>query len=372
MTAQDGRPELARVLMTVDAVGGVWRYGLDLALGLRSKGVETVFAAFGPRPSSEQVREAESIGSFVWLDAPLDWLVEDEEALKQVPRLLNDLIERENIDLVHLNLPSQAVGLETSVPVVVVSHSCVVTWFAAVRGQTVPNEWQWQFRLNYKGFDRANAVLSPSHSHAAMLRRAYGPIDGLQVVYNASRVEARSRDKEDFVFAAARWWDDGKNGVILDAAAGQIKWPLVMAGACHGPNGQYLPIRNAVDRGELAHTDAMAMMARAAIVASPSVYEPFGLVALEAARSGSALVLADIPTYRELWDGAALFADPREPRAFADAINRLSRDVSQRTTLAEEALVRSEKYSLEAQADAVMALYLRLLSASRPALTAAE
>lgn len=372
MTARDAHAKNPRVLMTVDAVGGVWRYALDLASGLRSKGTETVFAGFGPRPSSDQMQEAAAIGNLVWLDAPLDWMVEDDEALKHVPRILDDLAMRENVDLLHLNLPSQAAGLATSLPVVVVSHSCVVTWFAAVRNQAVPDDWQWQLRLNRKGFDRADAVLSPSRSHAAMLRQAYGPIDGLKVVRNASRVEAYPRDKEDFVFAAARWWDDGKNGAVLDAAARYTKWPAVMAGANEGPNGQYLPLRNVVHCGELSHGETMAMMGRAAIVASPSVYEPFGLAALEAARNGSALVLADIPTYRELWNGAALFADPHDPRAFADGINRLSRDAALRATLAEEALDRSRNYTLKAQADAVTALYSRLLSTSRHALTAAE
>ena len=51
-------------------------------------------------------------------------------------------------------------------------------------------------------------------------------------------------------------------------------------------------------------------MARAAIFVSSSVYEPFGLAVLEAAGSGAALVLSDIPTFRELWDEAALFAPP--------------------------------------------------------------
>ena len=47
-----------RVLLTLDAVGGVWRYALDLAAGLRAGGVETCFLGFGPMPTSAQGREA--------------------------------------------------------------------------------------------------------------------------------------------------------------------------------------------------------------------------------------------------------------------------------------------------------------------------
>ena len=44
-------------------------------------------------------------------------------------------------------------------------------------------------------------------------------------------------------------------------------------------------------------------MARASIYALPARYEPFGLSILEAALSGAALVLGDIPSLREVWGG---------------------------------------------------------------------
>ena len=56
--------------------------------------------------------------------------------------------------------------------------------------------------------------------------------------------------------------------------------------------------------------------------ASAARYEPFGLAVLEAAQSGLALVLADRPGFRELWDGAALFADPADPDAFTAAMRQ--------------------------------------------------
>ncbi len=49
------------------------------------------------------------------------------------------------------------------------------------------------------------------------------------------------------------------------------------------------------------------------------LYEPFGLSVLEAALSGCALVLGDIPSLRENWDGAADFA---EPTTFSAALKK--------------------------------------------------
>lgn len=349
------------VLMTLDAVGGVWRYAMDLAAGLSRHGYTFTFAGLGPRPSSSQWVEAERFGRLRWLDAPLDWLAEKESDLDVIPELVRTLVEDGEVDLVHLNLPSQAHGLEIDVPVLTVSHSCVVTWFAAVRGSSVPPDWNWQLLRNRGGFDAADVTLAPSAAHAAMLRQSYGPIVGLDVVYNATNAAETNTPKEPIVFAAGRWWDDGKNGAALVAAAERAAWPIVAAGPTMGPNGQRLDLANVQALGEISHSDVGRWMSRAGIFVSPSRYEPFGLAPLEAARAGAALVLADIPTYRELWDGAALFARPDDPAAFADAINRLAGNETLRHDFSRSAQERSRRYTPEKQASSMAAIYERLL-----------
>ena len=62
--------------------------------------------------------------------------------------------------------------------------------------------------------------------------------------------------------------------------------------------------------GRLSAGELADWYARAAIYALPARYEPFGLSALEAALSGCALVLGDIPSLREIWGDAALFVPP--------------------------------------------------------------
>ena len=46
-----------RILMTADAVGGVWQYATELASALAGLGHETILALLGPPPSDAQ-REA--------------------------------------------------------------------------------------------------------------------------------------------------------------------------------------------------------------------------------------------------------------------------------------------------------------------------
>lgn len=360
-----------RIMMTVDAVGGVWRYALDLAAGLEEADIEVILTGFGPPPNPVRILEIPRNCRLAWLDAPLDWMADDAAQLSRIPAMIAEIACRQNVDLLHLNLPSQAAGLEIEKPVVVVSHSCIPTWFSTVRGTAPPAGWEWHEELGRRGFDRADLILVPSRSHADQLEAIYGPLSSLEVVHNSYGDVAPHTPKQDVIVAAGRWWDEGKGGAVLDRSARDTVWPVIMAGATEGPNGQGIEISNCRITGECSHRDVLALMRTASIFVSPSLYEPFGLAALEAARSGCALVLADIPTYRELWDGAALFASPRDPSSFSAGLNQLAGDTSLRRRLAKEALTRSQRFSLKAQVDAMLGHYRAL--ARRPfSLSAAE
>lgn len=350
----------ARLIMTVDAVGGVWRYAMDLSRELTRAGFSIVFAGLGPKPSLALLEEAASIGTLHWLDTPLDWMATGPDDLSRLPDELARLVKQEKADLLHINLPSQAANLRVDLPVVTVSHSCPVTWFKAVRGE-IPDDWRWHEDINRAGLQQSDAVVSPSASHANALISAYGERK-ISVVPNASTLPPRRYGKRDMVFAAGRWWDDGKNGAVLDAAAAASLWPVTLVGPTEGPNGESIAFAHAETRGSLSHQETMALMQEAGVFVSPSLYEPFGLAALEAARSGAAMILSDIPTYRELWSDAALFFDPRDPEALARAINRLTVDPALREKLGAEALERSRAFTVERQAAAMMVIYGQALA----------
>ena len=101
---------------------------------------------------------------------------------------------------------------------------------------------------------------------------------------------------------------------------------------------------------------------RAGIYALPARYEPFGLSVLEAALSGCALVLGDIPSLRELWHGAATFVDPDDAVSLARALTKLIEDEAHRELMALLALDRAQRYSVDAMTDAYFAVYRQLAS----------
>jgi len=357
--------------MTIDAVGGVWRYALDAARALGRDGIDVVLVGFGPRPDAGKLQEAARLRhvQLVWTLAPLDWMVREETDLDGIGALLSTLAADFHADVLHLNLPSQAFGLAAGPPVVVVSHSCVATWWRAVRSGPLPPEWSWQQRRNRAGFDAADIVLAPSASHAAALVAAYGPIARLQIVPNALEPPRRRRGRrEPFVFAAGRWWDEGKNARVLDEAAALSPWPVIMAGPCEGPNGAVIHLDHARTVGEMPGEVVRSVMARAAIFAAPSRYEPFGLAVLEAAATGAALLLSDIPTFREFWTGAALFAAADEPGEMADRIGALAGDPDLRSHLGRAARERAAAFSPERQGMALRQAYSTAMAATGPML----
>ena len=81
---------------------------------------------------------------------------------------------------------------------------------------------------------------------------------------------------------------------------------------------------------------------------------------LEAAQAGCALVLADIPTFRELWADAAVFADPRRPDDFAAAFAALLGDEAERQRLGEAARARAADFTVEAMTGGMLDLYRRM------------
>jgi glycosyltransferase involved in cell wall biosynthesis len=77
------------------------------------------------------------------------------------------------------------------------------------------------------------------------------------------------------------------------------------------------------------------------VYALPARYEPFGLSVLEAAHAGCALVLGDVASLRETWEGAALFVDPEDRDALRSALLRACEESSLRASLATAARQRA-------------------------------
>ena len=209
------------------------------------------------------------------------------------------------------------------VPVAAVAHSCVGTWWDAVRGGRVAPDYAWRARATSDGLRRADAIAAPSHAFAEALHRVHG-VDGLTVVYNGrDPLHLPGVPRARAVLTAGRLWDDAKNARMLDAVAARLSAPLRAAGPTEGPGGAQVALQHTVLLGKLDEPAMGDALARASVFASAALYEPFGLAVLEAAQAGLALVLSDIPTFRELWHGAAVFVPPGGVDAWVAALGQM-------------------------------------------------
>jgi len=345
---------MQRLLVTTDAVGGVWRYAVDLAGGLAERGIGTVLAVLGPPASAAQRGEAEAVPNLrlVQTGLPLDWTADGPADLAHASGRLAALAALTGVSAVHLHAPALVGSVRWPVPVVAVAHSCVGTWWRAVRGGPMPDDLQWRADATGAGLRTAAAVIAPTAAHAAATQAVYGPAR-MQVVHNGRDPGPFSNlPRSRAVLTAGRLWDDGKGVGELDRAAMGLDAPVRAAGPTRGPNGAERRFDHLELLGTLDQPGMAAAYGAATVFASMALYEPFGLAVLEAAQAGMALVLSDLPGFRELWDGAALFV--ANPAALQPALRQA---LDHPEALAAAARERAGRYTVNAMTGGTLAVH---------------
>ncbi len=424
-----------RVLATVDTVGGVWSYALELARALAPEGVAFHLAAMGAPASEAQRAEAAAAGNVTLHESAyrLEWMPDPWDDVKEAGGWLLELEATLAPDLVHLNGYAHG-ALPWASPLLVVGHSDVLSWWRAVHREPPPPEWTRYRDAVRRGLHSADLVVAPSAAMLDALRRHYGPLPPSRVIYNGrSPAQATPAEKRPVVLAAGRLWDEAKNLAALAAIAPELPWPVLVAGdeappdrraaewesgrvadratiagadgagpgrprggraagdaaapeshagrvPCAAPGSSSGPATRTGEQrpapsstpplphspiqhlGRLPQDALASEMQTASTFAAPALYEPFGLAALEAGLAGCALVLGDIPSYREIWGDAALRVDPRRPDALRDALLRLIEDEALRREMGERARRRALGFSRDRLGRGYAAAYARLLS----------
>jgi glycogen synthase len=359
---QDQR-KVQRVLMTSDTLGGAFNYAVTLARGLADLGLTTVLVTMGRAPSRDQRALLHAVPGLELhgTDLALEWMEAPWSDVDAAGELLLKLEAEAKADLVHVNGYAHA-ALPFRAPVVAVAHSCVLSWWRAVRKEDAPSsavEYQRRVRA---GLCAAGAVVAPTRAMLGALHECYGPIDNGLVIPNGADCNARlPRAKEHLFLAAGRFWDQGKNLLLLRDAAPHLPWPLYLAGEGAGRASALHEL------GSLAQSDLWRWMARAAVFLHPARYEPFGLAPLEAALHGCALVLGKIDSLREIWGDAASYVEPDDCAELILTARRLAENGAERERLAARARDRAAQFSGRAMARAYADLYETVAGKARRA-----
>jgi glycogen synthase len=198
----------------------------------------------------------------------------------------------------------------------------------------------------------------------------YGTLRSASVIHNG-RAPALFNpyiSKQETTVTLGRLWDSGKNVSLL--LKREMPGSVSIVGCDRHPDLQNHSFVAETIRPNISlepHQDERQItqtLARAKIYAATSQYEPFGLAPVEAALSRCAIVANDIPSFRELWEGAAIFFRNNDPDSLAETLERVQRDRALRLSQGNMALRRARQFYT---ADRMVAGYKDLYQKLAPA-----
>ncbi len=215
--------------MTTDNIGGVWTYALELANGLKKSGTEVCLAVIDDPLTDNQRKELQGFRYFHFV-AKQEWMEDPWDDVQKTGEWLLEIKKKINPDLVHLNSYS-LVALQWDVPVVVVLHSCVLTWWKAVKKEDAPADWNRYRDKISEGIRSADTVAAPGRAMLNSAEKLYGPFKNKKLIYNGRNPQLfKKGKKEKFIFSMGRVWDEAKNIQLVSEAAAGIRYNIFVAG----------------------------------------------------------------------------------------------------------------------------------------------
>lgn len=337
------------VLVTADTVGGVWTYARELTCGLLARGHKVTLVSFGKLPKRGQTFWLKHKNlTYYATEFPLEWMQDAESGIAESTKHLERVIYDSRPDVLHFSQYCYG-SLDFGIPNIVVAHSDVLSWWNAVHGGEPPeSNWMtWYRNLVAQGLRNANVVVAPSQWMLDTLRDYYELPSTSCVIYNGRSGDLfrAAERKQDCVLSVGRIWDEAKQVRLLLSCKQCV--PVRIAGSAQHPeNGESYPLNSELASsfrfcGEQDETQLRELYADSAAYAATSRYEPFGLAPVEAALSRCALILNDIPVFRELWGDAAFYFDRDDANSLAQAISVVSEFSSLRRLLGDLAYERA-------------------------------
>ena len=244
----------------------------------------------------------------------------------------------------------------------------------------VPQAFSFRFRSWYKLLlgqlaPRLPLVLTVSDFSKREVSRHFGfdadkvrvTTEGFQHILRQTP-DTRVLDKhrlrpKRFVLAVSSQTPNKNFGLIVEAVQRLVDpdFEVVVAGgfdarvfgAAHLPR---LPFVRCV--GYVSDAELRALYEHAALFVYPSLYEGFGIPAIEAMACGCPVIASNAASVPEVCGDAALYISPHDPQGLANALSRLMGDEKERERLAEAGQRWVQRYTWDESAR-LNAAYMR-------------
>lgn len=309
-----------RILFTADPNGAGWSFTASLARALSRREEDILVMAFGAEPTPGRRMEMEADGVRL-VTIPISGPTTDPMFIQAARQALQMMVQEWDPAVVHIDRCSFG-DLDLEVPKVLSVAADKTARVSRGRGPA------------RKGLLGADAVVSPTRTLAEEISRRFEyrrPVSviqpGLEMGDQPVSFGASPSKRSGVIFYGRT--DEKADGfdLLLEATrqmGGDVQLRI-------GGEGNRPPLPGWVtDLGFCGAEERATQFGHAQIAVLPSRDEPFGLLSVEAALSGCALLLSDTPAYRELWHGAAVLVKSEDPAALAEGLRSLMLDTRRR------------------------------------------
>lgn len=254
-------------------------------------------------------------------------------------------------------------------------HQLVVLHDAAVFAQ--PEGYSWKFRLWYKVLQtllchtKTRIVTVSDFSRQELSRYLKVSPKRIEVIPEGCEHIARvtpdtsvlrrhGLEGRAFVLAVGNLAKHKNLGALttLSRDLQQRGVPLVISGGIDKSvfSGQVNLPQSALYVGRVTDEELHALYSAASCFVFPSLYEGFGLPAIEAMACHCPVVAADIPALKEVCGNAALYVDPRNPESISQGVCRLLDDPQQMASLRDKGDERAKHFTWDKAARMLIAI----------------
>jgi glycosyltransferase involved in cell wall biosynthesis len=284
-------------------------------------------------------------------------------------------IHNQRIDL--LFSPGYTAPILCQIPLVLIVYDTY--HFSFARSLPKFELFIWRF-LNRLSIKRARKIITVSHSSEKDILNIFGlKKSKVSVIYAAadesfcpgyvqediSGIKKKYGIKDDFILSVATMRPNKNIRRLLEAfnilkTRYHIPHQLVLVGTIN-PGLKISGRQDIVLAGHVPAADLPLLYSAASLFVLPSIFEGFGLPAVEAMSCGTPVAASAVTSLPEIIQDAGLFFDPFNTEDMAKTIYRLLSDEELRKRLSAKGLERARQFSWRQAASETLAVFEGLL-----------